>query len=122
LLHGTGASAGIARGPARVTRSSDEFDRILPGDVIVCPTSNPSWVPVFSIAAGLVTEVGGVLAHAAVVARELGVPAVVAVRQAMTLIPDGAMVEIDGRLGTVRLLEPDGGDRTASTPRPPALI
>ena len=75
-----------------------------PGDIIVCPASNPSWVPVFAIAGGLVTNTGGVLAHAAVVAREFGLPAVVGVTGATTLIPDGQMVEIDGTAGTVRLL------------------
>ena len=103
-LKGTGASAGVVRGPARVVLTSNEFDRIQPGDVIVCPSSNPSWVPVFTIAGGLVTNTGGVLSHAAVVAREFGLPAVVGVTGATTKIPDGREVEIDGTAGTVRLL------------------
>lgn len=104
MLRGTGASAGIVRGPARVTLSQDDFDRIQPGDVIVCPSSNPSWVPVFTIAGGLVTNAGGVLSHAAVVAREFGLPAVVGTTDATTRIADGRIVEIDGTAGTVRLL------------------
>lgn len=104
VLKGTGASAGVVRGPARVVLTSAEFDRILPGDVIVCPSSNPSWVPVFTIAAGLVTNTGGVLSHAAVVAREFGLPAVVGVQGATTSIPDGRTIEIDGTAGTVTLL------------------
>lgn len=103
-VQGIGASAGIARGPARVALSQADFDRIQPGDVIVCPSSNPSWVPLFSIAAGLVTDVGGVLSHAAVVAREFGLPAVVGTRDGTTRIADGRMVEVDGSTGTVRLL------------------
>jgi pyruvate,water dikinase len=103
-LQGTGASAGIARGPARITLSQDDFGRIQPGDVIVCPSSNPSWVPVFTIAGGLVTNTGGVLSHAAVVAREFGLPAVVGTGNATTKIRDGRLVEIDGTTGTVRLL------------------
>jgi pyruvate,water dikinase len=103
-LHGTGASAGVVTGPARITLSQDDFGRIQPGDVIVCPSSNPSWVPVFTIAGGLVTNTGGVLSHAAVVAREFGLPAVVGTGDATTRIADGRLVEIDGTTGIVRLL------------------
>jgi phosphohistidine swiveling domain-containing protein len=103
-VRGAGASAGIARGPARVARGQEDFERIQPGDVIVCPSSNPSWVPLFSIAAGLVTDTGGVLSHAAVVARELGLPAVVGTRDATRRIADGRLVEVDGAAGIVRLL------------------
>jgi pyruvate,water dikinase len=103
-VQGVGASAGIARGPARVALSQADFDRVQPGDVIVCPSSNPSWVPLFTIAAGLVTDVGGVLSHAAVVAREFGLPAVVGTRDGTTRITDGRMVEVDGSTGSVRLL------------------
>lgn len=103
-LHGTGASPGVVRGPARVVRRADEFGRIMPGDIIICPSSNPSWVPVFTIAGGLVAERGGVLSHAAVVAREFGLPAVVGVWNAMETILDGRQVEIDGTSGVIRLL------------------
>jgi len=103
-LTGKGASAGVVRGPARVTLSQDDFGRIQPGDIVVCPSSNPSWVPIFTIAGGLVTNTGGVLSHAAVVAREFGLPAVVGTGDATTRIADGRIVEIDGTAGTVRLL------------------
>ena len=103
-LQGTGASAGRARGPARVTLTPADFARVQPGDIIVCPSSNPSWVPLFAIAGGLVTNTGGVLSHAAVVAREFGLPAVVGTGDATTRIADGRMVEIDGASGEVRLL------------------
>jgi pyruvate,water dikinase len=104
VLKGTGSSAGVARGPARVVLTSREFDRIQPGDIIVCPSSNPSWVPIFTIAGGLVTNTGGVLSHAAVVAREFGLPAVTGVKDATLTIRDGQPLEIDGTAGTVRLL------------------
>jgi phosphohistidine swiveling domain-containing protein len=103
-LQGVGASAGQARGPARVTLSPADFARVQAGDIIVCPSSNPSWVPLFAIAAGLVTNTGGVLSHAAVVAREFGLPAVVGTGDATTRIADGRMVELDGMSGEVRLL------------------
>ena len=104
VLKGTGASAGVVRGPARVALGPLDFDRIQRGDIIVCPSSNPSWVPLFSVAAGLVTNTGGVLSHAAVVAREFGLPAVVGIVGATTTIRDGQLLEIDGIAGTVRLL------------------
>ncbi len=104
VLRGTGASAGVVRGTARITLTPAEFARLQPGDIIVCASSNPSWVPVFATAGGLVTNTGGVLSHAAVVAREFALPAVVGITGATTRIPDGATVELDGTLGTVRLL------------------
>jgi pyruvate,water dikinase len=103
-LRGTGASAGIARGPARLVLSPQDFGHVRQGDIIVCPASNPSWVPVFASAAGLVTNTGGVLSHAAVVAREFGLPAVVGTGNATDRIPEGSTVEIDGTLGVVRIL------------------
>jgi phosphohistidine swiveling domain-containing protein len=104
VLLGTGASPGIVRGPARIALSPSDFGRIRAGDIIVCPSSNPSWVPVFTIAAGLVTNTGGILSHAAVVAREFGLPAVVGAGDATTRIADGRQLEIDGTTGTVHLL------------------
>ena len=103
-LRGTGASAGVARGRARVTLTQADFALVQPGDIIVCPSSNPSWVPLFAIAGGLITNTGGVLSHAAVVAREFGLPAVVGTGDATTRIADGRLVELDGSSGSVRLL------------------
>ena len=103
-LRGTGASAGLVRGRARVTRSQDDFGAVQPGDIIVCAASNPSWVPLFAIAGGLITDTGGVLSHAAVVAREFALPAVVGTGDATHRIADGRLVELDGSTGTVRLL------------------
>lgn len=102
-IKGMGASAGIARGPARIVLDVDGFGRVQPGDIIVCRSSNPSFVPIFSIAAGLITNVGGLLSHAAVVAREFGLPAVVGVADATTRIVDGQDVEIDGTTGAIQV-------------------
>lgn len=102
-LKGTGASAGIVRGRARVVHGSADFERVQPGDIVVATASNPGWVPLFSIAGGFVTDTGGVLAHAAVVAREFGLAAVVGTGDATTRIADGQMIEIDGTTGLVRL-------------------
>jgi pyruvate,water dikinase len=103
-LRGTGASAGLVRGRARVTRSQDDFGAVQPGDIIVCASSNPSWVPLFAIAGGLITDTGGVLSHAAVVAREFALPAVVGTGDATQRIADDRLVELDGSTGIVRLL------------------
>ena len=102
VLRGTGASPGHVTGPARVVLGPDDFERVQPGDIIVAPSSNPSWVPLFAIAGGLVTNTGGVLSHAAVVAREFDLPAVVGVSNATTRIVDGQTVELDGTTGLVR--------------------
>ena len=104
-LHGTAASAGVARGRARVLRSLDQLGELRPGEVLVAPTTGQAWTPLFATAAGLVTESGTLLSHAAVVAREYGLPAVVALTRATDLIPDGALVEVDGSAGVVRVLE-----------------
>jgi pyruvate,water dikinase len=104
VLQGVGACAGTARGAARIVRSPQDFGRVQPGDVLVCPSSNPSWVPLFGIIAGLVTNTGGVLSHAAVVAREFGVPAVVGTGDATQRLRDGQLLEVDGTVGEVRLL------------------
>ncbi|HEX5014186.1 MAG TPA: PEP-utilizing enzyme [Candidatus Limnocylindrales bacterium] len=103
VIRGTGASGGVVRGPARVVLGPDDFAKVGPGDVIIAPSSNPSWVPLFTIAAGLVTNTGGVLSHAAVVAREFALPAVVGTGDATRRITDGQIVELDGTTGVVRL-------------------
>jgi rifampicin phosphotransferase len=103
-LRGTGASAGTVRGTARLVLGQDAFATVQPGDIIVCPSSNPSWVPLFAIAGGLITNTGGVLSHAAVVAREFALPAVVGTGDATSRIADGRLVELDGTSGIVRLL------------------
>jgi pyruvate,water dikinase len=103
-LRGTGASAGAATGVARVVRGPEDFARVAAGDVLVCTTTTPAWTPLFSSIAALVTDTGGILCHAAVVAREYGLPAVVGAEIATRAVPDGALVRVDGRSGEVRVL------------------
>ena len=100
LVTGTGASPGTAAGRARVITGLDDFGRFAPGEVLVCRTTSPAWTPLLAHAAAVVTETGGVLAHAAIVARELGIPAVVAAAGAMRAL-DGRQVLVDGGEGTV---------------------
>jgi pyruvate,water dikinase len=104
ILRGIGASAGIGRGPARLIRDQADFGKFKAGDVLVCQASNVSWSPLFSSAAAVVTEVGGALSHAAVVAREVGVPAVVGTGVALSTLVDGEPLEVDGSEGIVRRL------------------
>ncbi|HUQ16467.1 MAG TPA: PEP/pyruvate-binding domain-containing protein, partial [Candidatus Saccharimonadales bacterium] len=95
-LRAVPASAGIGRGPARLIHDEKDFARFRRGDVLVCRSSNVSWVPLFRLAAAVVTDVGGSLSHAAVVAREFGVPAVVGAGVALTVLRDGELLEVDG--------------------------
>ena len=103
-LRGAPASAGVARGPARLVRNLEEFAKFRRGDVLVCQSSNVSWIPLFTSAAAVVTEVGGPLSHAAVVAREFGIPAVVGTSVALSTLVDGEPLEVDGSAGIVRRL------------------
>lgn len=104
LLRGSGASPGQTEGPARVVRGMPDFSRIRPGDVLVATTTTPAWTPLFPSLAALVTETGGILSHAAIVAREYGIPAVVGAAGATDFVPDGAHVRVDGASGSVELL------------------
>jgi pyruvate,water dikinase len=101
VLVGSGVSAGSARGTARVIRHPDEGARLNPGDVLVAPSTDPGWTPLFLRASAVVMEVGGYLSHGAIVAREYGLPAVANVPGALTLIQDGQTLEVDGDAGTV---------------------
>ena len=103
-LKGAGASPGVAEGVARVVADASDFARIQSGDILVTTMTTPAWTPLFPSLAGLVTETGGILSHAAVVAREYGLPAVVGAAGAVSAIPDGKRVRIDGTSGAISLL------------------
>jgi rifampicin phosphotransferase len=104
LLRGAGASPGTAEGRVRIVRGSEDFRRVQRGDILVATTTTPAWTPLFPSLGGLVTETGGILSHVAIVAREYGIPTVVGVARATTLLRDGVRVRIDGSRGEVRLL------------------
>jgi pyruvate,water dikinase len=103
-LAGAGASPGVAEGTARVVAGPEDFARVEAGDVLVTATTTPAWTPLFPSLAALVTDTGGILSHAAVVAREYRIPAVVGAAGATTAIPDGARVRVDGTTGEIALL------------------
>lgn len=100
-LAGTPASPGRYTGPVRVVRSDAEFGSIRPGDVLVCPITTPAWSLNFGRIGALVTDAGGALSHAAIVAREHAIPAVVATGRATTELVDDQLVTVDGTAGTV---------------------
>lgn len=101
-LIGIPASPGRAAGPVRIVRTLDQFDRVQPGDVLVSPLTAPAWTAVFGRIAAVVTDTGGVAAHASIVAREYGLPAVVGTGDATLRLRDGEPVEVDGSAGVVR--------------------
>jgi pyruvate,water dikinase len=84
-------------------RSIDEFDKVQPGDVLVCPLTNPAWTVLFPQVAALVADSGGALSHAAIVAREYGVPSVVGTFDGTRRLTDGQLVHVDGDTGVVKI-------------------
>ncbi|MBB2922737.1 PEP/pyruvate-binding domain-containing protein [Cellulomonas cellasea] len=102
VLVGVPGSRGLRRGPVRVVAGPGDFAAVQPGDVLVCRFTDPAWTRLFGVVAAVVTQAGGVLSHAAVVAREHGIPAVLAVPAALVALRDGELVEVDGSAGTVR--------------------
>jgi pyruvate,water dikinase len=101
LLRGLGVSPGRVQGPARVVRTVEELRDLRAGEVIVAPMTDPSWTSLLALGGALVLEVGGLLSHGAIVARELGIPAVVDVASATSLLATGDVLAVDGSAGTV---------------------
>ena len=104
-LHGLPGSAGVAEGPVCLVRSVDDFPRFPAGSVLVARTTSPTWTPLFYTACAVITESGGPLSHGAVTAREVGLPAVMAVQGALFTLEDGERVRVDGTSGTVSRLD-----------------
>ncbi len=102
LLRGVAIGGGSAQGTARRVQAPHDGARLAAGEVLVAPSTDPGWTPLFLRAAALVMETGGLLSHGAIVAREFGLPAVVNVAGAMRVLRDGAPVTVDGNAGTVR--------------------
>ena len=100
-VRGTAASPGVVRGRARVVMALGEAEKVEPGDVLVCPSTSPSWMPLFAIVAAVVTDAGGILSHPAIAAREYAIPCVAGTLRGTQVIPDGAFVTVDGGRGTV---------------------
>lgn len=106
LVSGTPASAGRATGPVRVVRDASQFEGFEEGEILVAPLTAPAWTDLFSRAGAVVTDVGSALAHASIIAREYGIPAVVGCGDATSRLRDGQIVTVDGSTGNV---EPASG-------------
>jgi rifampicin phosphotransferase len=108
VITGSPVSPGVAEGVVHVI-----FDprgaQLAPGEILVCPGTDPAWTPLFMAAGGLITEVGGMMTHGSVVAREYGIPAVVGVHQATTRLKDGQRIRIDGTAGKIMILDEQKG-------------
>jgi pyruvate,water dikinase len=102
-IRGIGASPGRVTGPACVIHGPEEFDRMKPGDILVANITTPAWTPLFAMASGIVTDVGGPLSHSSIVAREYGVPAVLGTGVATHRIRGGQHITVDGDGGVVTL-------------------
>jgi pyruvate,water dikinase len=104
-IKGFAASSGVVEGIARVVKSVQEINRLQKGDILVCQVTNPTWAPVFQKIGAAVSDIGGSMSHAAIVAREYGLPAVVGTGTATARIRDGQRVRVDGGRGVVTLLD-----------------
>ncbi len=105
ILRGIPVSPGTVTSPASLIKSPVEFDKMQPDSTLVCPMTNPAWTPLFAHATGLVTDMGGILGHGSIVAREYGIPAVVGTGTSTQRIKHGQTIRVDGDAGTVELIQ-----------------
>ncbi len=103
VLTGVAGSPGSATGTARIMLDLSDPTRLGPGDILIAPSTDPSWTPLFLVAEGVITDIGAVATHAVIVSRELGIPCVPSIADATKRIPEGATITIDGSLGTVTI-------------------
>jgi phosphohistidine swiveling domain-containing protein len=103
-LHGLCVSAGCVEGEVLVMRDASEFARMKRGAILVAPATDPSWTPLFTLASGIIVEVGGTLSHASTVAREYGLPTLANLKDATKLLQDGDRVRLDATNGIVQLI------------------
>jgi pyruvate,water dikinase len=107
-IKGFASSAGVVEGPARVIKLVEQIGEVQPGEVLVCPTTNPAWAPVFTKIRAAVTDIGGLTSHAAIVSREYGLPAVTGTGVATSVIKTGDIVRVDGDRGIVKIVKRAG--------------
>jgi len=107
-LEGFPGAPGVVEGPARVILDYKDFQKVQAGEILVCPYTGTAWTPLFIKIGGVVTDTGGMLTHAAIAAREYGIPAVVGTWNATNSIQDGDIIKIDGNIGVVEVLHRAG--------------
>jgi pyruvate,water dikinase len=107
-IKGFAASAGVAEGPARVLKLLKDIVNLQPGEILVCPSTNPSWAPVFTKIKAAVTDIGGLTSHAAIVCREYGVPSVTGTGVSTAIIKTGDILKVDGDSGVVEIVKRAG--------------
>jgi pyruvate,water dikinase len=105
ILKGTSGSPGVANGPVKIVRDISEFSKLRAGDVLVAPVTNPAWTPLFQRVVAVVVDTGGAASHAAIVAREYGVPAVMGTMKGTKELKDGQWIQVDGSRGLVLKIE-----------------
>jgi phosphohistidine swiveling domain-containing protein len=105
VLKGLAVSPGTATGPARVILRSSTSESVLPGEILVAPFTDPGWTPYFITASGIVMDMGGILSHGSIIAREYGIPTVVNVGSATKIITTGQIIHVDGTKGIVKILD-----------------
>ncbi|HBE45627.1 MAG TPA: PEP-utilizing enzyme, mobile region [Deltaproteobacteria bacterium] len=104
-IKGFASSAGVAEGPARVIKFSKDIVEVKPGEILVCPSTNPSWAPVFTQIKAAVTDIGGLTCHASIVSREYGLPSVTGTGVATSMIKTGDILKVDGTSGVVTIIK-----------------
>jgi pyruvate,water dikinase len=107
-IKGFGSSAGVVEGPARVIKLSKDIVQLKPGEILVCPSTNPSWAPVFTKIKAAVTDIGGLTCHASIVSREYGLPSVTGTGVATSMIKTGDILKVDGTNGIVTIVKRAG--------------
>ena len=104
VLTGLAVSPGVVTGKARVILRADTDGQVLPGEILVAPFTDPGWTPYFMPAAAIVMDIGGLLSHGSIIAREYGIPAVVNVGPATKIIKTGQTIQVDANRGIVRII------------------
>jgi pyruvate,water dikinase len=104
-LKGFASSAGVVEGKVRVVKHLEEITKIEQGEILVCPTTNPAWAPIFTKIKASITDIGGLTSHAAIVCREYGVPSVTGTGIATNVLKTGDTVKVDGNTGIVKILK-----------------
>jgi pyruvate,water dikinase len=108
VIRGLPGSPGVIEGKARIVRRVEELGHLSPGEIMVSPVTSPMWCPAFGVAKGVITDIGGLMSHTAIVCREYGIPAVLGTGVATDAIRTGDLVRVDGNNGTVRILKRGG--------------